>query len=395
MRRVFVIRRLNNQITICRKQVKQNIQANKMTQTFIATKQQYNNNNNNSNKRDDKNHDNTQKSFNCVSIDFDKISGNEIKEANRQAKRNTTYSSGRHLGTSKQYNNGNSKRIPSDGKSLRFKDQEDLRQEERDYDGRKEETKLCDIIGNFGLFQLLILLFSGIREGAVGYDAVITSVMLQPERNFLCTSTPEYQQSMMSLPVNTNNGSSSSMFYQLINDSNKQNVSQCLPVSINGHLQNCHSFAFEPNKTIAGSSLVVKWSLVCDRSWLVVCIQSAYFLGLLSGNMFWGYYADIGGRRKAYLCSHLISLIFGLGSVFATNVYLFVACRFVSAFGNIGYNMLYTIQIELLGTKYRSTGTVLNHFGWGLGIILVPVATHTLKRADYMLAVTPTVVLLT
>lgn len=49
-----------------------------------------------------------------------------------------------------------------------------------------DNVLVSDIIGGFGLYQLLVLIFSGLREGTVGYDAVVTSIITQPENKFRC-----------------------------------------------------------------------------------------------------------------------------------------------------------------------------------------------------------------
>lgn len=262
----------------------------------------------------------------------------------------------------------------------------------------QSDIKLSDIIGDFGLFQILVLLFSGLREAIVGYDAVILSIVTQPESKFICADNYHL--------TNYVNQVSIEQYNEFLHNAN--NISQCYVSNpktgdfmhnsqnnSNNQLISCESFIFEPNKTAANlSSLVVRWSLVCDRSWIVAFIESAYFLGLVVGNLFWGYYADKVGRRKAYLTSHFVSFVFGFAAVFAGHVEMFVVCRFLSGFGNIGYNTIYTIQVEIIGTKHRSYCTILNHLGWGVGVLMVPVAAHTLQQFEYIVSVAPVLILL-
>lgn len=209
-----------------------------------------------------------------------------------------------------------------------------------------EPNSINNIIGHFGLFQLLVLLFSGLRDACVGYDALVMSTLLQPEASFDCLST------------------------SIIGTASGANGSSISDHCFTGDGLTCQAWQFPE----AGwrPSLLVRWQLVCHRAWLVALLESVYFLGLMSGNLVWGYTADQLGRRRAYLISHSIALIFGCCSLVADNVLLFAVCRFLAAFGLTGYNIIYSIQVELIGLRYRALSTVLNHLGWGLGVVCVP-----------------------
>lgn len=256
---------------------------------------------------------------------------------------------------------------------------------------------VAEIIGSFGWFQFLVLLFSGLRESAVGYDSVIMSVILQPEWDFVCAdplpaSHFHLSQSNSSLSHNSSAGGSIVGGFNVTDEN-----FQCYQ-SINGHVlmdaetsysmpTKCQSWIF-PNVSRV-TSLVTEWSLVCDRHWLIAAIECAYFLGLVTGNLVWGYYADKVGRRRAYLVAHTLALIFGWLAVFMPTIELFTLCRFFCAFGSIGYNIIYSIQVEIIGTKHRSFSTTLNHLGWGIGVICVPFIDRAFNDYRYIIAVGP------
>ena len=154
----------------------------------------------------------------------------------------------------------------------------------------------------------------------------------------------------------------------------------------------CQSWIF--TNVSRQATLVSEWSLVCDRHWLVAAIECAYFLGLVTGNLVWGYYADKVGRRRAYLVAHSLALIFGWLAIFMPTIELFILCRFFGAFGSIGYNIIYSIQVEIIGTKHRSFSTTLNHLGWGIGVISVPFIDRVFNDYRYIIAVGPMLTLL-
>lgn len=278
--------------------------------------------------------------------------------------------------------------------------------------GHDEEPRVAvsDIIGSFGLFQMFVLLFSGLREGLVGYDALIMSVILQPETRFLCADNLQVQQQQQQ---QTQQSVDFEQLLKLENNLYKSNLStslnnwnetaQCYrspdggrSLQLNAEQQpvRCERWLFANATLELGPSLVAEWSLVCQYHWLVAFVESAFFFGLVTGNLVWGYYADKLGRRPAYLAAHTISLIFGSLSVVMPSIYLFTICRFLSAFGSIGYNIIYSIQVELIGSKHRSFSTTLNHLGWGLGVICIPLVDHLFDDYRPIIAVVPLLSLL-
>lgn len=242
---------------------------------------------------------------------------------------------------------------------------------------------VADIIGSFGWFQMFVLLFSGIREATVGYDAVVMSIMLQPEEHFQCVDPlPPSKDYFLGHRTEANQ-----TFHCFMN----QNGHTLMDSRSNNPLR-CESWDFA--KQNYGASLTVDWQLVCHRHWLGAFIESAYFLGLVAGNLIWGFSADKIGRRKAYLISHTIAVVFGWLSMVAPNIWLFSFCRFWAAFGSIGYNIIYSIQVELIGTKHRAFSTILNHMGWGTGVIMVPIVDHLFNTHTAILSVAPTLTLI-
>lgn len=259
---------------------------------------------------------------------------------------------------------------------------------EFDRDSSDEQITVSSIIGSFGWFQLAVLIFSGLREGAVGYDALVTSIVLQPETGYVCdTSMPELADEKSQYLVVSDSLQKVSFISKNFNE-----TGECYKYD-NGDKVACDSWQFpksDPNR----ASLVVEWSLVCNRSWIVALIESAFFFGLVVGNLVWGLLADKLGRKKCYILSHTLSLIAGWLALIMPNVELFTVCRFLAALGSIGYNIIYTIQMELIGTKYRSCGTMFNHLGWGLGAISIPLVASLTNNVYILLAISPILTLI-
>ncbi|KAG9508968.1 Solute carrier family 22 member 13 [Fragariocoptes setiger] len=237
------------------------------------------------------------------------------------------------------------------------------------FDDAKNFVTIEQIVGGFGWFQFVVLLFSGLRESVVGYDAVVVSTITQPEQSFYCSESP-------AMPDWNSNNESAIEF------------SQCHVFDWhNSHGRQCNAWTYPESRD---ANLITHWDLVCHRQWYVPFMQSTYFLGLVVGNLFFGYLADKIGRWRAYLIGHILSLIFGYASIFAPTIELFILFRLITAFGIISNNIIYTIQIEIIGVDYRSYSTILNHFGWGLGMLLVPLAARSFDDFRYILAIAPT-----
>ena len=270
--------------------------------------------------------------------------------------------------------------------------------------GGGPQMSVADIIGSFGWFQLLVLIFSGLREASVGYDALVMSIILQPELKYICADNLQATHQLSDPTLTKMHGHAALANFSALlphqTTAELNETAQCFrsldggltpqldPVS--GEPQRCQSWIFSNESTDNGKpSLVAQWQLVCQYHWLVAFIESAYFFGLVTGNLTWGYYADKVGRRPVYLAAHTICLVFGSLAVVAPNIYIFAFCRFFSAFGSIGYNIIYSIQVELIGAKHRSFSTIMNHLGWGLGVICVPLVNHIFDDYRPIIAVAP------
>lgn len=235
----------------------------------------------------------------------------------------------------------------------------------------EENTRvhLSKLIGNFGWFQLYVTLFSALRETTVAFDVVVMSAILSKSHRlspYCCNLTIENstETSSTSFSVSQLNQTNSTEDCSLINETN---------------------------------SLISSWNLQCNNKndWYIALIETSYLVGFIPGNLILGYCSDRFGRTRTYLISHLIALLGGICSLLTTNYWLFVVSRFITAFGSCGFNIIYTICLELVGFKYRALNTCLNHFGWGLGVLLVPfigkLFSHNHK---YILAVCPIVSLI-
>ena len=62
-------------------------------------------------------------------------------------------------------------------------------------------------------------------------------------------------------------------------------------------------------------------------------LSSVIFVGMLIGSYSWGGFADILGRRTVLIASLVMNGTFGAASAFSPNIFVFIACRFMSGIG--------------------------------------------------------------
>ncbi|XP_050674824.1 organic cation transporter protein-like [Leptidea sinapis] len=115
------------------------------------------------------------------------------------------------------------------------------------------------------------------------------------------------------------------------------------------------------------------WNLICDRRQLASVAQSMLQVGILVGSLFYGFLSDRYGRKIATLLSLVTEVIFVAMSAAATELWMFVACRFLIGTG-VGGTMLccYVIIIELSGKSFRPYLTGLIEIAYIVGYISMP-----------------------
>lgn len=108
----------------------------------------------------------------------------------------------------------------------------------------------------------------------------------------------------------------------------------CVNASIPKCNETCTEHIF--NTSIFENTLQQEFDLVCDRERLTSLSQTIFMLGILFGNMIFGTMADKLGRRVPLLVATNLQLIFGVASSFASNFWLLVFLRFITAIATGG-----------------------------------------------------------
>ncbi|XP_037576622.2 beta-alanine transporter-like [Dermacentor silvarum] len=102
-------------------------------------------------------------------------------------------------------------------------------------------------------------------------------------------------------------------------------------------------------------SIVVEWDLVCDRGWIVSALTAAYMAGGVVGAPVAGIAADRIGRRPVLCIWLLLLLCSGTMLVFARNVAVFAALRFLLSAGASGVLVAsHVLLFEVTDTEHRA-----------------------------------------
>ena len=98
-------------------------------------------------------------------------------------------------------------------------------------------------------------------------------------------------------------------------------------------------------------------------------ISSALAGAQAVGAVFWGYSADVAGRRRSFLASVSLTAVLGLASAASgTSLYVYVALRAATGFA-IGGNLplAVTVTSELMPPRYRDRALVGLHLFYEAG----------------------------
>jgi len=108
------------------------------------------------------------------------------------------------------------------------------------------------------------------------------------------------------------------------------------------------------------------WDL---ESLLGSMIPVVFLVGVLVASMIWARVADVWGRRKTLIFGMLVTAISATATIFVTNIWSLLICRFFSGLGFIKPVIIILI-IEFSPVKDRARSMIVAYFCWTSGGIL-------------------------
>lgn len=233
---------------------------------------------------------------------------------------------------------------------------------------------LTDVIGHYGKWQKIIFAFMFF----IGFPAAWNNLVLTfiaPDIDHWCARTPEYRNMSVkdwknwTIPIIEKDGDhitySECRHYEWI-----ENSSIILSIDHN-HTVSCNSWEYD--HSFYPHTIVEKWNLVCDKSWLISMSQSVYMAGILLASMLLGHISDRCGRRPVLLISFVLTFSSGIICAFSPSYIMFTVARLLLGCGKSGlFDTCFVLLMESVGPEYRSVIGIAIEFGWATGYIILP-----------------------
>ncbi|CAB3245459.1 unnamed protein product [Arctia plantaginis] len=129
-----------------------------------------------------------------------------------------------------------------------------------------------------------------------------------------------------------------------------------------------HGWDFELSD-IPYHTVVSERGWVCQYDSYAPTAQAVFFAGAFVGGLFFGWLADNFGRIPALIGANLIGAVGGLATIYTTEVWDFILCRFLvgMSFDN-AFMMMYILVLEYVGAKHRTwvaNMSIALYFGGG------------------------------
>ncbi|XP_054158725.1 organic cation transporter protein-like [Oppia nitens] len=132
-----------------------------------------------------------------------------------------------------------------------------------------------------------------------------------------------------------------------------------------------------------------QWHLICNRRELSSLTESLHMLGYGMGAIIFGYLSGRFGRKPVLWIAIILEVLAGLSSALSVNIIHFSISRLVLGMAVNGrYLTSFILVTESIGHKYRATLGLCFHLGWALGYCLLPGIAYLLRNFREILLVT-------
>ncbi|KAK6195568.1 hypothetical protein SNE40_000972 [Patella caerulea] len=206
---------------------------------------------------------------------------------------------------------------------------------------------LIESVGSSGKFQWMTVML------IMSCKSVISISMLMMAYGGLVPDWwcfPENEKSISAAPLNSSN-----RYYQVCNE-----TAVC-------------SRNFETDT----KTVVSKFDLVCENSWIKPTVTAIQMGGVLVGALIGGQSGDMFGRKKTIYTAILLHSIFNIIIAFSVNWQMFAAFRFIIG-GCIGTFLVSVVYpLEFIGRKHRAVVSAIPF--WTIGLIILALASYLIR----------------
>ncbi|XP_023225876.1 organic cation transporter protein-like isoform X2 [Centruroides sculpturatus] len=256
---------------------------------------------------------------------------------------------------------------------------------------------LTDVIGHYGKWQKIIFAFMFF----IGFPAAWNNLVLTfiaPDIDHWCARIPAYKNMSVedwknwTIPVVGKNGNRPE--YDECRHYKWMTNSSAIVYVDHNRTVPCSSWEYD--HSFYSRTIVEKWNLVCDKSWLISMSQSVYMAGILLASLLLGHISDRFGRRPVLLISFVSTFCSGIICAFSPSYIVFTVMRFIIGCGKSGlFDTCFVHLMESVGPEYRSVIGIAIEFGWATGYIMLPGIVWLIRDWFYIqLAITIPIILL-
>uniref|UniRef100_A0A669C8H8 Major facilitator superfamily (MFS) profile domain-containing protein n=1 Tax=Oreochromis niloticus TaxID=8128 RepID=A0A669C8H8_ORENI len=200
--------------------------------------------------------------------------------------------------------------------------------------------EITSFLGDYGLFQILIMVLLSVSTMPAGYMGVIVVFV---------SDTPEH-------------------YCRSSNTAGFNDTEQCLD-----------GWVFSTDKYSA--TIVSEWDLVCDNAWKVPFSTSFFFVGALIGSFISGHLSDQFGRKPVFFFTMILQTVTALIQVTSVSWVMFTILNCLRGLGQIS-NFVASLVLgsEMLSKSARVTYILLGHsLGFGFGYALLPLFAYFIR----------------
>jgi len=227
--------------------------------------------------------------------------------------------------------------------------------EDENIDCKKKRTKnsdpVLDVIGEFGPYQAW-LCFVGFLMNMVHAWLSLSLKFVGMKTKFVCLESGAQDKSL-------------------------EKTDQC-NVNSGGDTKPCTAWSYD--ETDFKGSIVERWNLVCDKGGEENIAQSVFFAGCLVGVFLAGQASDRYGRKPITIALLLVFIASACAGGIVTSWPVWLSLRFVVGAASIGMvTVRYTIQVEMIGSSWRSYANTATSCGWVAGYITLPLLAYVMQ----------------
>ncbi|XP_019877801.1 organic cation transporter protein-like isoform X2 [Aethina tumida] len=156
----------------------------------------------------------------------------------------------------------------------------------------------------------------------------------------------------------------------------------CADPELDKCAKNCTEHIFD--RSVFEETITTQWDLVCEKQHLGSFAQTITMLGILFGNMIFGYLSDRFGRKNPLLWAVILQATTGVAAAMSPWFVLFLIMRFFAALATGGTMVTsFVLVMELIGTEWRTVLGIIYQIPFNLGHLTLPLFSYFLRDWRY------------